>query len=231
MNPKKMIFTLNIDNHMPEVTEITFPYMQRWADKLRADRMIIDSRKFPEWPITYEKMQIFELANRLARDGYEWFIYLDSDALLHPDLPDITNLIPKDTVAHHSKDPAMVRWVYDKYFLRNGRHIGSGNWFTIASDWCIDLWYPIEDMTPEEVCKRIYPTVHEVKSKVIEPHHLIDDYTLSRNIARFGLKFTTISETLRNLSVPEPYYYHHYLMPPEAKVLEMHKVLKQWGLE
>ena len=228
---KKMIFTLNIDNHMPEVTELTFPLIKKWADKINADWTIIDNREFPEWPITYEKMQIFKRANELIKTHqYEWFIYIDSDALLHPDLPDITCFIPKDTVAHHSKDTAPIRWVYDQYFKRDGRHIGSGNWFTIASDWCIDLWHPIEDMTPEEVCKRIYPTLHEVNSKVIEPHHLIDDYTLSRNIARYGLKFTTVSETLRNYGVPEPHYYHHYLVPPEAKAIDMRKILKAWGI-
>jgi len=227
---KKMIFTLNIDNHMPEVTRLTFPYIRKWADKIQADWTIINKRKFEDWPITYEKMQIFELANQLVGEGYEWFIYIDSDALLHPDLPDITQFLPKDTVAHHSKDCAPIRWVYDKYFKRDGRHIGSGNWFTIASDWCIDLWHPIDDMTSEEVCKRIHPTAHEIKSGVIDPHHLIDDYTLSRNIARYGLKFVTIMETLKKHNVPDPHYYHHYLMPPEVKVIDMQKMIKAWGI-
>jgi len=225
---KKAIYTLNIGDYAPEITKLTYPLIKHYAKKIRAEFVIINQRKFNEWPVVYEKLQIYELAQEL---GTDWNIYIDSDALLHPDLPDITVMLPKDTVAHHGHDFASQRWVYDRFFLRDGRHIGSGNWFTIASDWCIELWKPLDDLTPEEAIANIYPTVGELTSGVIESAHLIDDYTLSRNIAKYGLKFTTIRHLFQQHNLPQGLFWHQYVIPIEVKIKEMEKVLKQWGVK
>jgi hypothetical protein len=225
---KKTIFTLNVENYAPEITAITYPLIKAYAEKIKADFHIIKERKFPEWPVTYEKLQIYELAKEMQN---EWNIYIDSDALIHPDLMDLTTMLPKDTVAHHGADFAGMRWKYDRFFLRDGRHIGSGNWFTLASDLCIELWKPLDDLTPEEAISNIQPTVGERKCGVIDPSHLIDDYTLSRNIAKFGLKFNTIRKLTESI-FPQgcPFFWHHYTIPINAKVIEMNKVLTEWGL-
>lgn len=227
---KKIIYILNIDNHNPEVTAITNPYIERYAEKIGASAIhIIKERKFENWPITYEKMQIFQLAQLYEAD---WNIYIDSDALINPNAPDFTVLLPEDMVAHHGNDFAPIRWKYDRYFKRDGRHIGSGNWFTLASHLCIDLWKPIDDLTPEEAISRIQPTTDEAGSGVINPSHLIDDFALSRNIAKYGLKFVALRKLLEQFGYESGgnFFYHHYLYPPEVKVLEMKKVLKEWGL-
>jgi len=227
-NPKKTIYTLNIDNHAPQVTAITFPFLQRYADKIGADIHIIKERKFPEWPITYEKFQIYELAQQMGND---WNIYIDSDALIHPDTPDFTLLLPRDTVSHHGSDFAPLRWKYDRFFQRDGRHIGSGNWFTLASDLCIELWRPIDDLTVEEALASIQPTVEEQLSGVIETHHLIDDFNCSRNIAKFGLKFIAIRKLMEQYGYEDGgyFFYHAYTIAPSLKASEMRKVLKSWG--
>jgi hypothetical protein len=227
---KKVIYTLNIGRFAPEVTELTYPMIEDYARKIGAEFVIMTERKFPEWPVTYEKFQIYELAQKL---GADWNIYIDSDALVHPDTPDFTELLSKDTVSHHGADFAPMRWTYDRFFRRDGRHIGSGNWFTLGSDLCIELWRPLDDLTPEEAFANIQPTAQELQSGVIDPHHLIDDYTCSRNIAKYGLKFIPIRKLMDQFGFQGGgyFFYHHYLCPPEAKLVEMHKVLKEWGLE
>lgn len=119
---KKTIFTLNIDGYAPEITEISYPLMKHYAEKIGADFYVIKDRKYPGYPPVYEKLQIYELAQEMRND---WNIYIDSDALIHPDLMDLTNHISKDTVAHNGHDTADNRWRYDRFFHRDGRHIGS----------------------------------------------------------------------------------------------------------
>lgn len=226
---KKTIFTLCVDDYAPEITEMTFPLISGYADKIGADFYIIKERKFPSRPPVYEKLQIYDLAQKMEN---EWNIYIDADALIHPDLLDFTSLIPKDTVMHHGHDFAAVRWKYDRFFLRDGRNIGSGNWFTIASDWCIELWKPPQDIEYEDMLKNIQPTVDEQISGCFEPSHLIDDYILSRNIAKYGLKFKSVRQIVEEVQRPEMVsnFYHHYTIPIDKKIVEMQQILKQWGL-
>lgn len=222
---KKTIFTLNVDNYAPNLTSYTYPLMQRYADKIGADFHIISERKYPKMPPVYEKMQIYELAKKMGND---WNMYVDADALIHPDFFDVTEFLKKDTVCHNGADMANNRWRYDKYFHRDGRHIGSCNWMTIASDWCVDLWTPL-DITFEEAVKNIYPIQNELNT-VITPDHLIDDYTLSRNIAKFGLKFTTISKILEQMQDQGNYLWHQYTISIAEKEKDMRRVLSNWGV-
>jgi hypothetical protein len=225
---KKTVYTLNIDNYAPEISEITFPFMKAWAHKIGAAFHVISERKFPQFDPGYEKMQIFELGREAKND---WNIYLDSDALVHPDMLDVTTYLTKDTVAHNGKDVIGNRYREDKYHWRDGRHISSCNWFTIASDWCLDLWHPLDDLTPEEAKNNIFPTVNEVKGGVTKAH-LIDDYVLSRNIARFGLKFVTVIEILKlRCGYEANFMMHHlYAIPLQEKIIRLRQTLAAWGL-
>jgi hypothetical protein len=220
---KKTIFTLNVDNYAPEITALTYPLLQRYAEKIGADFHVITERKHPDCPPVYEKMQIYDLAKQMGND---WSIYIDSDALVHPDTFDITEFLPKDTVCHNGNDMANNRWRYNDYFRRDGRHIGSCNWLTIASDWCRDLWHPLE-IPYEEAVRDIFPLQGELNT-IIEPSHLIDDYMLSRNIARFGLKFTTVNEIIRAKSAGGNYFWHLYTIPIKEKVMQMKDVISFW---
>ena len=238
---KKTVFTLNIDGYASEITALTYPLIEAYARKIGADFHIISERKFPEWPLTYEKLQIYELAQQMEND---WNIYIDSDALVHPDTPDLTTLLPRDTVAHFGKDLAPVRWKIDRFFKRDGRNIGSGNWLAVASDLCIDLWKPLDDLTPQEAIANISPTVAELRSGVINKAHLIDDYTLSRNIAKYGLKCKIFRELFEELGYKEikdangqivqpaggSFFYHHYLFATPQKVATLKQVIKNWGI-
>ena len=224
---KKTIFTLNIDNYEEKITELTYPLLKRYAKKIDADFYIISERKFPDYPPVYEKLQIYKLAQEMEND---WNIYIDSDALVHPDFFDITNHLQKDTVAHNGVDMAGNRWKYDRFFRRDGRHLSSCNWFSIASDWCIDLWKPLDDLTLEEATENITPIVSEVVSGLIPAGHLIDDYVLSRNIAKFGLKFTTINQIVKDTGDTGNYLWHQYLLSSEDKIMQMKEILNIWKI-
>jgi hypothetical protein len=226
---KKTLYTLNIGDYAPEICALTYPLMQAYARKIGADFFVIHERKFPEWPVVYEKLQIFELG-RLH--GNDWNIFADADALISPEMFDITDFLSKNTVCHNGRDMASIRWKYDHYFRRDGRHIGSCNWFTVASDWCLDLWRPLEDLTLEQALPNINITIAERNSGLCKTEHLIDDYTLSRNIARFGLKVQTVIELCAQLGwrAPggqpfSPFLFHKYTIPNEQKIKEMLMIL------
>jgi hypothetical protein len=224
----KTLYLLNVNDYAPEITAITYPLIRRWARKVGADIEVISERRFPDWPITYEKLQIYE---RAKRNGSEWHLYLDSDALVHPETPDWTAFLPRDTVAHNGIDFANIRWRYDEYFLRDGRNVGSCNWNTIASKWCLDLWRPLDDLTPEEAIDSIHPTVDELNT-IITREHLVDDYALSRNIARFGLKTQTLTALEKRLGFTNAeFYWHAYTVGIPEKVEQIKETLERWKVK
>jgi hypothetical protein len=223
---KKTIFLLNINNFEPDLTRLTYPFIRCYADKIGAGIHIIKERKFPEMPITYEKMQIFELAKGLKSD---WNIYIDSDALIHPEFLDLTSHLQKDTVCCFGRDEADGRWRMDEPFLRDGRHIGWGNWFAIASDWCLDLWNQL-DIPLAQALENIRPTPAEIKAGITS-EHLIDDYTLSRNVARFGLKFKTARQIFKENNLDNFLIQHQYTLSAKEQVKAHMKLILEWNVE
>ena len=213
-----------MDNYAPEITAITVPLMYRYAKKIGADIHMITRRKFPLAPTVYEKLQIHEL----GRD-YDWNIFFDGDALLHTDFFDVTEHLSPDTVMFNSFDLAGNRFRYDDYFRRDGRHVGACNWFAVAHRQCLDLWRPLDDLTIEEAVLNIYPVNSELRAG-IKPEHLIDDYVLSRNIARFGLKFLSLRQLLAKLGRPQDeYLWHAYGDSTEQKLEKMRQTMCRWN--
>ena len=223
---RKTVYTLDIGPYAPSITALTRPLLELWARRIGADLVVLNERRFPAWPVCYEKLQIHE---RARERGDDWSVYLDADALVHPDTPDFTRFIPRDTVLHYDADVAAVRWDYDAYFQRDGRHIGSGNWLAVASAWCLDLWRPLDDLTLEEATARIHPVAFE-RRVGITPEHLLDDYVLSRNIARFGLKFTTVKRVQEQTGCVGEFFRHDYLLTEDEKVEVLTKTLIDWKL-
>ena len=220
------VYTLNLGPYAPAITALTSPLLTAWVRRIGAELVIIDERRFPAWPVCYEKLQIYA---RAQERGDDWSVYVDADALVHPDTPDFTLLIPRDTVAHNDLDMAAVRWDYDQFFRRDGRHIGSGNWLAIASAWCRDLWRPLDDLTLNEAVARIHPVAFERRAG-ITPAHLLDDYVLSRNIAKYGLKFTTIKQVQDQTRCTGDFFHHEYLLSEAEKVAALKQVLVNWKL-
>lgn len=225
---KKTLYTLNIGNYAPEMMKLTMPLMQRYASKIGADFQVITKRQFPDFPIPYEKFQISKLCKE---NNDEWSYFFDADTLIHPDFWDPTEVISKDITVSNGTDFVPIRFKTDNYFRRDGRMIGKGNWLGIASDWCNqDYFSPLHDLTPKEATQRITPTISELMT-VIEPQHLIDDFTVSRNISRFGLKHILIPDISENAKVRQGNLWHQYLMPIDQKTFYMKKQLLIWAAE
>ncbi len=248
---RKTIWTLNIDNYEPEIFELTLPYLKMYAHKIQADIYIITERKLYAKELGFaglEKFQIYELAKEQKSD---WNLFIDPDALIHPDFFDPTALMHKDTTAAFGvHDFSPVRFRTDPYFLRDGRFFGKGNWFGVFSDWCLDYYHPLDDIPLEEAMANCFPTKDELTSgKPMSGHNMVEDYIVSRNIARYGLKHTLVAELIRKYGRDLNYIpqagmvvngqmqmqasgpvFHVYLQSPEQKIVMMEKQLKAWGL-
>jgi hypothetical protein len=82
----------------------------------------------------------------------------------------------------------------------------------------------------DEALDAIYPTMEELNT-VITVDHLIDDYLLSRNIARFGLKFTTLANVQKRLGLTESnFLWHQYVITAEEKVKQMKEIIEIWKI-
>lgn len=231
---RKTIYTLDVSpdgksRYAPEISELTFPLLKGYAAKIGADFCVITERKRPEWPITIEKFQVAELAKQRSD---EWAIFFDCDTLISPEFFDVTAHIPKDTVAHNGRDMSTVRFTPDKYFMRDGRFYGSCTWCVIASEWCVEDLWRLPDLTPAQAWDNIHITIDEYNSGNCKTEHLIDDYTLSRNIARFGLKSTTLMDICGNLGWKQPdgrgfnnFLFHLYTLTNQEKLSRMLNVL------
>jgi hypothetical protein len=219
---QKTIYTLCVNNYSPEIRNLTFPFLTHYAQKIRAEIVVMDKEAFPGWPTTYQKFQILDLARER---GDDWAIYVDGDAIIHPETPDYTELISKNTILHHGHDFSGTRWRPDDYFRRDGRHWSTCNWFTVASDWCRDIWQPLTDLTLSQALANIYPTPHELDCG-ITPAHLIDEYVMSRNIARYGIKADTVMELNNRIGLPNaPFFFHQYTFRTAEKVSMLRNII------
>lgn len=221
---KKAIFTLGFDTYAPEVVKLTFPFLKRFADKINADLKIINKRKFPGYPIMYEKLQIHEL----GADN-DWNYYIDPGCLVHPDMFDIAEVLPEDTVLNFGVNFANNRFLYDNFFRRDGRNIGGTTFLTIASGLCHDIWEPFTDMTAEEALKNI-KIIHNEEMAGYTPGHSIDDYVISRNIAKYGIKFKTFIDLLNEIGRGgDEYFYYDSSVQEKESVERIKEKLKSWN--
>jgi len=162
----------------------------------------------------------------------DWSIFFDADCLISPEMFDPTEHIRKDTVLFNGKDMSGIRFKVDDYFRRDGRFIGACSWFVVCSNQTLDLWRPLDDLTLEEASANIKITVQEFNAAEKSGPSLLDDYTLSRNIARFGLKHETLIDICGRLGwrTPQgqpfnPFLWHQYSVTVEEKLFRMVNLL------
>lgn len=172
---KKAVFTVIVDNYRPDICAQTIPTIKAYADKIGADHIIISERKFPEWPATYEKMQIFELGK-----DYDHCLLIDADMVVAENAPDFTHGILPGFVGVLEAFNADTLFEKDEYFVKDGRNIGLASNLVLTDKETHRLWEPLE-MTWEEARKKT------------EREFIIDEYCLSRNLAKYGFKFTGLN--------------------------------------
>jgi len=233
---KKLIAVLCTDDWQPEIRAMTFPLFKYHAKKIGADFCVINDRKFPSnYPLCYERFQLYEISKH-----YDWVIQLDADLLLHPDTPDFTRHISKDIILISVPGLASESYQMDEYFMRDSRDLCVGGFITINSDWTRDLWKPPDDLTPEEAMQRCMPKTHEWRDRQFYHDHIVLDYILSRNVAKYGLKYATLQDMF-NLFVSakrcsakpiEDYVMHNGSLKYHEKIIHIKNYLnKHWKID
>ena len=180
------MFVLATPDYQPELCEITFPYLKRYADKIKADLYRIEKRRFPDFPITYERMQIHELGQ-----GSEWVFCIDPDILIHPDTTDFTTWFPKDHVGNwYFFD---IRQHFDvnenSSFGKDGRYYGIVDCLVVSSHLTHELWKPLPD--------RFSAYEPIIKDKGVLER--ISEYAISENLAREGYKIRGVVDNGKRL--------------------------------
>ena len=216
----KAIWILNIDNkYNPEIVNLCVPTIRAYADKIHADLNIITERKFKEWHITYEKIQVYE-----SGKDYFWNIVMDTDILIHPDCPDFTERVPDYVIGLKECYPADGSFLLNDNFYRDRRKIGVNAIFAMTSKYCHDFWMPLENKQ-EDHLKYIVMRPEE-RERGVDPSHFISEYLMSNNLARFGLNYTGILDTHERHLL-----FHTYFTPlEEDKIKELKDTYNSWNL-
>lgn len=217
---KKTIFTLDVGDYEPEITEITFPFMRFYANKIGADFVVLKERRFPEWPILFEEFQI-----RDHFDGLDWAIFMDADTFVHPECIDYTMYIPEGTVCPAKAD--MGASIHHDETLVKGGSVRLGGFLTIAPKECFGIW-DLPEESLEEILEKCTPTMWEARHGM-NPRHMPEEFVLSRNIAKYGYKVMPSDKINAQLGLPgTSWFWHKHVIPNAQKVHELKELL--WEL-
>jgi hypothetical protein len=174
---KKILHVVNINDFFPELFAYTFPTMKKYAERYDWEINLITKRKFPEWHINYEKMQVWE-------DGKDadMNLLVDADVLIHPKFPCVSGIVPEYYIGFNDNYHASRKFILNDYFRRDGRDVGIASNFVVSYKSTHDVWEPLKDITPEEGRKITFVREGD-----------IDEYCLSHNMAKYGLKYSGIT--------------------------------------
>jgi hypothetical protein len=205
----KTLYTVCVDDYFPELTQYTIPNLERFAQRIGAKFHVISDRKYPEFPPTYEKLQI----HTLGKDN-DWNILVDADAMFSPQMFDPTSVVAPNYIGYHMEFDASLLFEPDEYFFRDGRKKGIATTFMVVPRACHDIWTPLE----------FSADVAKTKTK---RWFIVDEYCVSRNLARFGLKQTGILEG------DSSHLYKHFDLTTESPSKELvvelaKKFAKDW---
>jgi len=187
---RKLIHVVNINDFFPELFALTYPTIRSYAERNGYMINMITERKFPDYPINYEKMQVYE-------DGKdaEVNILCDADMLIHPEFPNVTEFLKRDSIAFN--DNYNISWKYHvdriRYFMRDGRDVGIATNFVVSSDWTHDVWEPLSlsQKDIEDLAKKENTDTGGADGRGWG--HYADEFALSYNMAKYGLKYTGVT--------------------------------------
>ena len=168
----KCVHIVRKPNLSEAVCALTVPFIKEYARRIGAELNVIgNTRAFPDYPTTYERMQIFATGR-----NYSWNICVDTDMLLGPSLVDVTTTVPREAIGlimNYSASQAFP--VNNRFFLRDGRDFVPVESFVVSSDWTHDVWEPLRGNSLTHMT-------------MVFSEDQIAEYTLAHNIAKYGLK-------------------------------------------
>lgn len=183
---KNAVFTVVVDNYRPDICATTIPTIKNYANKINAELIIISERKFPEFPPTYEKLQVYELGRE-----FDHCLLIDADTKIHSTAPDFMPYILPGYVGLFESFDADKLFVKDEHFIKDGRNVGIASNFVLTDKETHELWKPL-DISWDDA------------RKLTKREFIIDEYCLSRNLAKHGFKFTGLQYN-NNIK----YLFHH----------------------
>jgi len=176
---KKIIHCVYINDYFPELWEMCLPTIKAYAYRTGSELNIITQRKFSEWHINYEKFQVYEDGKHADAN-----FLIDADILIHPQFPDFaTGITFPHHIAFNDNYHASSKFYVENnlYFQRDGRDVGIASNAVISFKSTHDVWEPLT-ITPKEG-----------KNITFVREGDIDEYCLSHNMAKYGLKYTGIT--------------------------------------
>lgn len=176
---RKIIHCVYLNDYFPELWEMCLPTIKSYAHRTKSELNIITQRKFNNWHINYEKFQVYE-------DGKhaDCNFLIDADILIHPQFPDFsTGITFPHHIAFNDNYHASEKFNIEGniYFQRDGRNVGIASNAVISFKSTHDVWEPLT-ITPEEGRKITFVREGD-----------IDEYCLSYNMAKYGIKYTGIT--------------------------------------
>jgi hypothetical protein len=207
---KKIIHCVYINDYFPELWEMCLPTIKQYAHKTQSELNIITQRKFTDWHINYEKFQVYQ-------DGKhaDCNFLIDADVLIHPQFPDFsTGITLPHHIAFNDNYHASTKFHVDNniYFQRDGRDVGIASNAVISFKSTHEVWEPL-NITPDEGRKITHVREGD-----------IDEYTLSLNMAKYGLKYTGIT-----WEEWQRYYFVHIGCGDRTKALDLaRQTLYNW---
>ena len=171
----KCVHVLATEGYAPELCAITLPTIKASAERIGADFNLITTRKFPSFPVNYERLQIYE-----AGKSYDWNINIDADMVIGKKLHDITTNAPENLVRIVMKFDATMYFNVENniYFQRDGRNVGLVDAFIVTSRLTHDLWEPLPGNFED------YLSLFKDGQ-----NRRISEFCLSQNLAKYGLQF------------------------------------------
>lgn len=224
---KKLLVTLDI-NYPKDITELTFPYLKKYADKIGADFLVLNERKFPKYSVLNEKMQLYD-----ASKGYDWTFFCDADLLIHPDLFDLTDYMEKDTALFWSISQNTAKYKPNDYFRRVKRDVAIATTFFVFSDWLRDLSKFDQSETQEQLSSQVVPINAELRYDRIATTNGwgTDELIISKNIAKYGLRIEELPVYFNRIferDMTGSFFFHDYMIDPWRKSQMLVDVVKQW---
>ena len=208
---KRCVHVVATLDYAPDLCAMTLPRIQAYAKKIGADFNRITERRFPDYPINYERMQIYQLGKE-----YDWNFNIDADILLGSSLLDVTTRLRPENVG-----TAMLFKLSDAFpiagnpvFENAKQDVGIVDMFNLTTKLTHELWRPLPG--PFEQYRNCSPRWGERK---------VSEYCVSMNFHRNNY-------TVSGLFAPSDHIHHlNYttLSSPSDIVTNAEELLASWG--
>jgi len=161
------LFVLDID-YPKSISSMTIPRLKDYASSIGAQFTCITERRFPNHPISYEKIQVYEL----GKDN-DWNILIDCDMLIKEGMYNVVDLIPNGNCVG-----AWQSYWEPHLYNDRGIDIAIAANFLVVPNQCHNIFKPLDELEQPELW--------------LKEMSKIDEFCLSLNRQKFGYRLVGI---------------------------------------